>query len=177
MKKLIPFIILTFSLLLLNACFKANDHVGHDGRCTGSAYCSACTNCSRCGHCGSGGTCGVCGGGSPGSNPSSGSASGKGRYGKRKSSNDYYSVLKTESRTGRVAATDEANIHTGTANRYLTGVVAAITIYEKPAFKSNVVAIVTRNAKIIQLSRKGEWYKVQVESSGKKGYVYYKNLK
>lgn len=173
MKRLIPFIIFALSTILLYSCLKANDNIGHDRRCTGSANCSACSNCSRCGHCGSGGTCGVCGGGSSGSN----SSSGKSRYGKRKSSNDYYSVLNTESRTGRVAATDEANIHTGTANRYLTGIVAAITIYEKPAFKSNVVAIVTRNAKIIQLSRKGEWYKVQVESSGKKGYVYYKNLK
>ncbi|WP_294245923.1 hypothetical protein [uncultured Chryseobacterium sp.] len=175
MKKLIPSIILTFVLLLLNACFKANDHIGHDGRCTGSAYCSACTNCSRCGHCGSGGTCGVCGGGSSGSNPSSGSSPRKNGYGKHKSSNDY-SVLKTESRTRRVAI-NEANVNTGTANRYLVGVGAAITIYEKPVFRSNVVAIVTRNAKIIQLSRKGDWYKVQVESSGKKGYVYYKNLK
>lgn len=175
MKKLIPFIISTFSLLLLNACFKANDHVGHNGRCTGSAYCSACTNCSRCGHCGSGGTCGVCSGASSGSNSSSGNSSRKGRYEKRKTSNDY-SVSKKESRSGRVTI-DEVNINIGINNRYLAGVGAATTIYEKPAFKSNVVAIVTRNAKIIQLSRKGEWYKVQVESSGKKGYVYYKNLK
>ena len=31
-----------------------------EGRCTGSAYCSACKNCSRCAHCSSGGSCGVC---------------------------------------------------------------------------------------------------------------------
>ena len=32
-----------------------------EGRCTGSAYCTACKNCSRCGYCNSGGSCGVCG--------------------------------------------------------------------------------------------------------------------
>jgi len=57
------------------------------------------------------------------------------------------------------------------------GVGPATRIYEKPEFKSNVVATVTRNAKFIELSKKGEWYKVQIKSSGKKGYVYYKNLK
>lgn len=31
-----------------------------EGRCTGSAYCTACKNCSRCNYCNSGGTCGVC---------------------------------------------------------------------------------------------------------------------
>ncbi|MNX06944.1 Bacterial SH3 domain protein [compost metagenome] len=31
-----------------------------EGRCTGSAYCSACSNCSRCAHCSNGGSCGVC---------------------------------------------------------------------------------------------------------------------
>ncbi|RXM62690.1 hypothetical protein [Chryseobacterium sp. CH1] len=72
MKKLISFIILTFSLFLLNSYLKANDNVEHGGRCTGSAYCSACSNCSRCGHCSGGGTCGVCGGGSSGRSSSSG---------------------------------------------------------------------------------------------------------
>ncbi len=75
MKKLIPFIILTFSILMLNSCFKANDNIGHGGRCTGSAYCTACSNCSGCGHCNSGGTCGVCRGGSSGRSSSSGSSS------------------------------------------------------------------------------------------------------
>lgn len=31
-----------------------------EGRCTGSASCSACSNCSRCAHCSNGGSCGVC---------------------------------------------------------------------------------------------------------------------
>ncbi len=175
MKKLIAFIIITFSAFILNSCFKANDNVGHDGRCTGSAYCSACTNCSRCGHCGSGGTCGVCGGGSSESSSSYGSTSRKSRHKKRKTSTDY-SISRAKSKPEKVTI-DEVNINIGTNNRYLVGVGAATTIYEKPAFKSNVVAIVTRNAKLIRLSKKGEWYMVQVKSSGKKGYVYYKNLK
>lgn len=77
MRTLISFIILIFSLFLLNSCFKANDNVGHDGRCTGSAYCTACSNCSRCGHCSGGGTCGVCGAGSSGKSSLSGRSSKK----------------------------------------------------------------------------------------------------
>lgn len=94
-------------------------------------------------------------------------------YKKRRTSKIH---TRTESRPKKVTI-NEVNINIGTNNRYLMGVGAATTIYEKPAFKSNVVAIVTRNAKLIELSRKGDWYKVQVKSSGKKGYVYYKNLK
>ncbi len=82
----------------------------------------------------------------------------------------------TESKTRHVPI-DEVNINTGAGKRYLAGVDAAVTIYEKPAFKSNVVATVTGNTKLIELSKKGEWYKVQVKSSGKKGYVYYKNIR
>lgn len=174
MKKLIAFIIFTFGLLLVNSCFKANDNVGHDGKCTGSAYCSACTNCSRCGHCGSGGTCGVCGGGSSESTLSYRSSSKKSRHKKRKTSKIYVSS-KTESRPPKVVI-DEVNVNINANNRYLTGV-AATKIYEKPAFKSNVVAIITKNVRMIQLSKKGKWYKVKVKSSGKTGYAYYKNIK
>ncbi|WP_433811397.1 hypothetical protein [Flavobacterium johnsoniae] len=43
---------------LLAGCCEAKPK--EEGRCTGSAYCSACSNCSRCAHCSSGGSCGVC---------------------------------------------------------------------------------------------------------------------
>lgn len=169
MKKLIPFIIITFSAFILNSCFKANDNVGHDGKCTGSAYCSACTNCSRCGHCGGGGTCGKCTGKSSGSNSSSGSSSKKRKSEKHKTS-------KAKSNKPPKVRIDKIDININSNNRYFAGV-AAVRIYEKPSDKSKTVAIVTKNARLIRLEQKGEWYKVKVASSGKTGYVKRKDVK
>lgn len=172
MKKLIAFIIFTFSVFLLHSCMKANDNIWHDGRCTGSAYCTACTNCSRCGHCGSGGTCGVCSGSSSGRSSSSGSSYKKSKPKKDKTSSSYTSSKHNSGKTPKV----ELNVNVNSNNRYLAGI-EATTIYEKASFKSKVVAIVSKNTKLIQLSKEGQWFRVQVKSSGKKGYVYYKNVK
>ncbi|SEM73998.1 SH3 domain-containing protein [Chryseobacterium taichungense] len=169
MKKLIPFIILTFSVFLLHSCVKANDNIGHDGRCTGSAYCTACSNCSRCGHCSSGGTCGVCSDGSSGKNSSSGNSYKRSKSKKHKTPDSYNS---SKAKTPKV----ELNVNVNSNNRYIAGI-NATTIYEKPSFKSKVVTIVSKNTKLIQLSKEGQWFRVQVKSSGKKGYVYYKNVK
>ncbi|KAA0129742.1 SH3 domain-containing protein [Chryseobacterium sp. SN22] len=175
MKKLIPFIIITFSVFILNSCFKANDNVGHDGRCTGSAYCSACTNCSRCGHCGSGGTCGVCGRGSSGSNSSSGSSSKKNRSKKQETSASHTSS-KAKSKKPPKVLIDKVNININSNNRYFAGV-AAVRIYEKPSDKSKTIITVTKNAKLIKLQELKGWYKVRVESSSKTGYVKRKDVK
>lgn len=169
MKKLIPFIIITFSAFILNSCFKANDNVGHDGRCTGSAYCSACSNCSRCGHCGGGGTCGKCTGKSSGSNSSSGSSSKKRKSEKHKTS-------KAKSNKPPKVRIDKIDININSNNRYFAGF-AGVKIYEKPSEKSKAVATVTKNARLIRLEQKGEWYKVKVASSGKTGYVKRKDVK
>ncbi|WBV59209.1 SH3 domain-containing protein [Chryseobacterium camelliae] len=171
MKRLIPFIILTFSLFLLNSCFKANDNVGHDGRCTGSAYCTACSNCSRCGHCSSGGTCGVCGGGS-GSNSSSGSSAKRSKSKKNKSS-DSYKASKTKSNKPPKVFIDKVNVNVN-SNRYIAGI-STTNIYEKPSFKSKIIAIVPKNTKLIQVSKQNSWYKVKKD--GKMGYVHYKDIK
>lgn len=161
MKKLIPFIILTFNLFLFHSCVKANDNIGHGGRCTGSTNCSACTTCSRCGHCGSGGTCGKC----------------TERSDKRKPKKDKTSISYTSSKNNYSKAPKvELHVNVNSNNRYIAGI-NATTIYEKPSFKSKVVAIVSKNAKLIQLSKEGHWFRIQVKSSGKKGYVYYKNVK
>jgi hypothetical protein len=172
MKKLIPFIILIFSVFLLRSCVKANDNIGHGGRCTGSAYCTACSNCSRCGHCGSGGTCGVCSGSSSGRSSSSDNSYKKSKPIKHKTSSSYTSSKNNSGKIPKV----ELNVNINSNNRYLAGI-EATTIYEKASFKSKVVATVSKNAKLIQLSKEGQWFKVQVKSSGKKGYVYYKNVK
>lgn len=171
MKRLIPFIILTFSLFLLNSCFKANDNVGHDGRCTGSAYCTACSNCSRCGHCSSGGTCGVCGGGS-GNNSSSGSSAKRSKSKKHKSS-DSYKASKAKSNNPPKVFIDKVNVNVN-SNRYIAGI-STTNIYEKPSFKSRIIAIVPKNTKLIQVSKQNSWYKVKKD--GKMGYVHYKDIK
>lgn len=170
MKRLIPFIIFALSTILLYSCLKANDNIGHDGRCTGSANCSACSNCSRCGHCGSGGTCGACTGKSSGRGSSSGSSS------KRYKTSDNHSSSKAKSGKSPKVRIDKVNININSNNRYLAGV-PSLRIHEKPADQSNTVVTVTRNAKLILLEQKGEWYKVRVESSGKEGYVKREDVK
>jgi len=169
MKKLIPFIIIIFSAFILNSCFKANDIRGHEGRCTGSASCSACTSCSRCGHCGAGGTCGVCSGGS------SGSSSRRSRPEKYKTPKSHTSP-KAKSRKPPKVFIDKVNVNINSNNRYLVGV-ATVKIYARPSDQSKTIAIVTKNARLIRLEQKGEWYKVKVESGGKEGYVKRKDVK
>lgn len=166
MKKLIPFIILTFSLFLLNACFKANDNIAHDGRCTGSEYCTACSNCSRCGHCSGGGTCGVCRGSS-----SSGSSKSKIKTKKNTTSENYRSSKNNASKSS-----NKININVNSNNRYIVGI-TTISIYEKPSFKSKIIAAVSKDTKLIQLSKKGSWYKIQIKKGGKTGYIYDKDVK
>ncbi len=170
MKKLIPFIILTLSLFLLHSCVKANDSIGHDGRCTGSAYCTACTNCSRCGHCGSGGTC-VCSGNSPGRSSSSETHK-KSKPKKHKTSESYTSSKEASKKSPKI----ELNVNVNSNNRYIAGI-NGTKIYEKPSFKSDVVTTVSKNAKLIQLSKQGSWIKVKVKSNGKIGYIDSKSVK
>ncbi|WP_213277468.1 SH3 domain-containing protein [Chryseobacterium indologenes] len=174
MKTLISFIILIFSLFLLNSCLKANDNVGHGGRCTGSAYCSACSNCSGCAHCSSGGTCGVCRGGSYRKSSSSGSSS-KSKSKKHKSPDSYRSSKPHTSKPPKVFI-DKVNINLNSNNRYIAGI-ATTNVYEKPTFKSKVITKVSKDAKLLQLSKEGSWYKVQVKSNGKTGYVFNKDVK
>ncbi|MEF9480326.1 SH3 domain-containing protein [Chryseobacterium sp. 1B4] len=169
MKKLIPFIILTFSIFILNSCFKANDNVGHGGRCTGSAYCTACSNCSGCGHCSSGGSCGVCRG------SSSGKTSAKSKSKKHKPSDSYRSSKPHSGKPPKVFI-DEVTVNVNTNNRYIAGI-AAINIYERPSTASKVITTVPKGAKLIKLSKEGSWYEVQVKSTGKKGYVSNKDVK
>jgi hypothetical protein len=174
MKKLIPFSILTFNLFILNSCVKANDNIGHDGRCTGSADCSACTNCSRCGHCSGGETCGVCGGGSSERSSSSESSSRRSKSKKHKNS-DSYKSSKSKSHKPSKIHIDEVNVNINSP-RYIAGI-STTNIYEKPSFKSKVIEKVAKNTKLIQISKKDSWYKVQVKKGGKVGYVNYKNMK
>ncbi|SDI70789.1 SH3 domain-containing protein [Chryseobacterium jejuense] len=174
MKKTLSIIILLFSLFLLNSCFKANDNIGHGGRCTGSAYCTACLNCSGCGHCNSGGTCGVCGGGSK-KTSSSNSSNPKNTF-KRHKSGDSYKPSKIDPGKPPKVFIDKVNINVNSSTRSIAGI-AITNIYERPSLKSKVIAVVPKDTKLIKLSTEGSWYKVQVKSSGKKGYVFNKDVK
>lgn len=175
MKTLISFLILIFSLFLLNSCFKANDSIGgHGGRCTGSSYCKACSNCSGCGHCSSGGTCGVCRGGSSGRSSSSGSSSKKSKSKKHESS-DSYKSSKVTSKPPKVFI-DEVKVNINSNNRYIAGI-ESINIYEKPSLKSKLITTIPKNTQLTKLSKEGSWYKVLIKSNGKKGYVFYKDVK
>lgn len=166
MKKLIPFIILTFSLFLFHSCVKANDNIGHDGRCTGSANCTACVNCSQCGYCRRGGTCSKCSG------KSSGGSYKKSKPKKDKTSSSYTS---SKNKSGKIPKV-ELNVNINSNNRYLAGI-GAVNIYEKPSTQSKIITTVSKNAKLILLSKEGQWFKVQVKSSSKKGYVSNKDVK
>ena len=175
MKKLIPFIILTFNIFILNSCVKANDNIGHDGRCTGSAFCTACKNCSRCGHCSGGGTCGVCSGGSPERSSFSESSSKRSKSKKHKTSESHKSPKIKSNKPPKVFI-DEVNVNVNSNNRYIAGI-STTNIYEKPSFKSKVIKKVAKNTKLIQLSKKDSWYKVQIKKGGQTGFVYYKEIK
>ena len=152
-------------MLFLHSCFKANDNIEHEGRCTGSAYCSACTSCSRCGHCGSGGTCGVC----------SGSSSSKSKPKKHKRSE---SSTSSKPRKPPKVFIDKVNVNVNinSNNRYIAGV-TKIFIYEKASVKSKIIEKVAKNEKLIRLEKLPDWYKVKVQKSGKTGYVQYKDVK
>lgn len=71
---------------------------------------------------------------------------------------------------------DKVNLNINSNNRYIAGI-EVTNIYEKPSLKSKIITTVPKKAKLIELSKEGSWYKVQVESSGKTGYVYYKDVK
>ncbi|WP_312991271.1 SH3 domain-containing protein [Chryseobacterium flavum] len=169
MKKLIPLIILTFSIFILNSCFKANDNVVHGGRCTGSANCTACSTCSGCGHCSSGGTCSVCRGGSYGKSSSKSKS-------KKNKSPDSYRSSKPHTGNPPKVFIDKVNINLNSNNRYIASV-ATTNVYEKPTFKSKIITTVPKNVKLIKLSKEGSWYKVQVKTSGKVGFVFNKDVK
>lgn len=152
-------------MFFLHSCFKANDNIGHDGRCTGSANCSACTTCSRCGHCGAGGTCGAC----------TVSSSTKSKPKKHKKSESYASSGKKSKKPPKIVI-DEVNINIGSNSRYIASI-PKIIIYERQSKESNIIERVTKNEKLIWLEKQPHWYKVKVQKSGKIGYVYHNDTK
>lgn len=170
MKKLIPFIIITIVLFFLNSCFKANDNIGHDGRCTGSAYCTACSNCSKCGHCSSGGTCGVCKGPSSERNFYSGSSVTK----KSKASKK-----RTASRTRSNPPTKtnrKSLFYAPTSSTTYYAKEKIVNIHKGPGFEFPVIEKVKQGSKLSEIEENEEWIKIKVWKTGTEGFVYYTDI-
>ncbi len=127
-----------------------------DGRCTGSAYCSACSNCSRCKHCSAGGTCGVCYSYSAPvkkKSPSTNSSASR-RSSSKKSS--FKSSSEFDNTSFLIVKSKTLNVRTGPGTNY------------------EVIEKLIKGDFLIYLSFEKDWIKVKVVDSGKEGYVYYK---
>ncbi|SEF49991.1 SH3 domain-containing protein [Halpernia humi] len=177
MKNVIYYLTLTLGIIFLNSCVKAettsNDH---NGRCTGSAYCSACSNCSRCAHCSAGGTCGVCAGSSRGR--SFYSAPKKSKKTKQKKSTNSYGFYSS----GNVAKSKKSNpVKTYYTNGEKMAVVATISeianIRNAPSIKARIVEKVHKNERLIVIQNLGTWLKIKVEKTGTVGFVFHKNVR
>jgi len=129
---------------------------GKEGRCTGSAYCSACTNCSRCKHCAAGGTCGVC---------TSYSAPVK-----QKSSNkkDYKSSSSTSKKSSFKSPSEYS------VGNYLMVTSETLNLRQGPGVNYDVIEKLYKKSLLVFISYEGEWIKVKVYGSGRVGYVNYK---
>ncbi len=161
--------------------FSKSDNNGHNGRCTGSAYCSACSNCSRCGHCGAGGTCGVCSGSSSGRSSSS---SGYSSHKKKKRSYSESDFSNSNSSLGFYSSTRKKTpIYHYETNASLIEENFLYVIYKTVNIRIGagkdfpIVETVKKNSKLIFLYEKADWYKVRVYDSGNEGYVYKESVK
>lgn len=177
MKNLIYYLALTLGIFILNSCVKAETtSINHDGRCTGSADCSACSNCSRCAHCSAGGTCGVCAGSSKGR--SFYSVPKKSKKTKQKKSNNSYGFYSS----GNVLRLKKSNpVRTYNTNGEKMAVVATISeitnIRNTPSIKARIVEKVKRGSELNILQKSGNWLKVKVKKTGTVGFVFSKNVR
>lgn len=177
MKNLIYYLTLTLGIIFLNSCVKAETTSNeHNGRCTGSAYCSACSNCSRCAHCSAGGTCGVCAGSSSGR--SFYSAPKKSKKTSTKKSNNSYGFYSS----GNVLKAKKSNpIKTYNTNDekkiVVTAIPDVINIRNKPSIKARIVEKVHKKERLIIIQNLGNWLKIKVEKTGTVGFVFSKNVR
>lgn len=95
---------------------------------------------------------------------------------KKNKSPDSYRSSKPHTGNPPKVFIDKGNINLNSNNRYIASV-ATTNVYEKPTFKSKIITTVPKNVKLIKLSKEGSWYKVQVKTSGKVGFVFNKDVK
>jgi uncharacterized protein YgiM (DUF1202 family) len=124
-----------------------------EGRCTGSAYCSACSNCSRCAHCSNGGSCGVC---------------------SSSSSNSSYTTPKTKrgikTSTYYYEPVQETKVYY--ENESITIYSETINLRQKPSTKSIILEKLNYGDTVLFIEKMGEWSKIKVEETGTIGFVY-----
>lgn len=126
----------------------------NNGRCTGSAYCSACKNCSRCAHCSNGGSCGVCSG---------------------SSSNDYYSKTKKKAyEINYYKSTPKSRTYYKDEKIIISK--EKINLRELPSSKSKIIEVLNNGQTVTFIQDVGDWYQVKVERTGTIGYIYSKLL-
>jgi len=155
------FLILFISFGLSATCQKTSGlasacHEGKEGRCTGSAYCSACKNCSRCAHCSAGGSCGVC----------------------SSSTDSYYTAPKLKrKKAAKVAAIRPENKN----SRFASGEMLSITIDEVnlrsgPGTKYVVIRKLDAGEEVQVIRQSGEWVLIQIKDEDVHGFVHSKYL-
>ncbi|WP_123944175.1 SH3 domain-containing protein [Chryseobacterium sp. G0186] len=146
---------------------KESEH--HDGKCTGSAYCTACSNCSRCGHCSSGGTCGVCKGNFSAATLSSKRSSSKKSSPKGKS--DPYDKSNNKGNSTKIprSSIEDLSINLPSNNIIISN--RTTSLFEKPSFKSKIIETIKKNTSLVKISKNSSWYKVKIQKSEKVGYI------
>lgn len=136
-----------------------------EGRCTGSAYCSACKNCSGCAYCNSGGSCGVCSGGKRGTSTSAG-------YG---TSNKANSNRQTNKEHTNNHNKQESPVYTYKEMYVVT--TEKLNVREDAGIGFAVVEALKKNDNVLKINTKGQWTKVKVVTSNTIGYVLSKYIK
>lgn len=134
-----------------------------EGRCTGSASCTACRNCSRCAHCGAGGTCGVCAAVAEPEEPK-----------KSGTRNKKSSSAKT---ADKPRATTAKNDDADASPPEQFEVIAEVNLRSGPGENFSIVEKIRKGAKLVKLGKRGAWSKVWVISSNKTGYVLSKYIR
>jgi hypothetical protein len=142
-----------------------------EGRCTGSAYCSACSNCSRCAHCSNGGSCGVCASyvapvryKAPSSSSSSSRRASSKSTVKASSKTDFYTSPKKEPVSPKVKTSyrSEDMLAVNFDN---------LMLREGPGTEYDVLEVLQKYAILKVIAIDGEWLQVVVVESKKIGYV------
>lgn len=128
---------------------------GTEGKCVGSAYCTACTNCSRCGHCGSGGSCGVC------------------STGNRKT------TKKTPSNS-TTSKSNSYNLPNDTSSKYYLKRLIVnkdiLNLRNGPGISYSIIEKLKMNQEITFLAMIDDWVKIKVNMTKTEGFVYYKHV-
>lgn len=147
-----------------------------EGRCTGSAYCSACSNCSRCAHCSSGGSCGVCASNSSPARYSAPSAATPSSKSRTASPSKKAEVVSFTSQTSVKSKTKKAAVVKKAAVIYHAEDIVAVNsetlkLHEEPGNEYVVIETLKKYDLLMVIAIDGEWLQVKVIESGNFGYV------